>query len=228
MKELKTLSQLKKDFELELEQKPNKEYFIDNEIRQVMNFVYSSTPRASNSSFYRNLVTGRIIDKNKNKRVFQIESYRDEDIFYNAFESYLQDEEYQIDKSYSESELAFEFKLNNIKQAIELAKYYQWLKELKTQLNSKPKQKKSTLSHQQKMLALYYLGIDMRKFLNNVQSAKILSSILDLDESNTKDFLTYFDGKKPKVKINKNIMKVLDLFEHQDFKEISSKIKEDL
>jgi hypothetical protein len=32
------------------------------------------------------------------------------------------------------------------------------------------------------MLALYYLGLDMRKFMNNKQSAFILSKIIAFDE----------------------------------------------
>ncbi len=68
----------------------------------------------------------------------------------------------------------------------------------------------------------------MRKFNNNVQSANILSQILDLDESNTKRYLTYFEGNKGKVKTENNIKKMLELFEHQDFKNIQKKIKDDL
>lgn len=131
---------------------------------------------------------------------------------------------YEIDKN--DPDNWWKEEIQNI--SIEYAKYYIWLTVQNGNSNKKYSSKKLTLTHAQKMLALYYLGLDFRLYFNNLKSANILSKILDLDESNTKDYLTYFDGVNCKVKTTRNQKIVAELFEHRDFKLVHDKIINDL
>lgn len=212
-----TLEQLNNAFNLELEQtpEPNKINFINNEIKEIEKHLEPKeyTNRLDKRYRYANLNL-------KPNHVFRLNiNYHHKNTFINAFQNFNLRQEIDENEN-SEKQLV-------ILQACEFVKHYNWLIVLKSD-DKNIKSKKSSLTHSQKILALYYLGIDMRSFQNNVQSAKILSSILDLDESNTKDYLTYFEGKKSKVKNKKNINKIADIFEHQDFKTVLDKIKKDL
>lgn len=213
-----TLEELILKFNSELTKIPdsNKLIFIENEIKEIDSLLKSKRAIKDRMDPYgfTTPIPMRVFDIHINPNYIQE--------FAKAFNDY-----YFYEKLVDLETIQTSNSKDIIFQAYELVKYYKWLKEQITDSSAKPHQKKSALTHSQKLLALYYLGIDMSNYYNNVQSAKILSLILDLDESNTKDYLTYFEGKKAKVKNKKNIDKMVELFEHQDFKSILDKIKKE-
>ncbi|KQB43462.1 hypothetical protein RCH33_564 [Flavobacterium daejeonense] len=219
--EIITLSQFQNEFNLVFNKSFSKNYIIDNEINEIHTYINTTQsfkvfqkPKTHSSTNNLKGTFKKLINK-------QNDTY-----FSRAFNDYMLEGKHEIEISPDDSSLAYDYKLKTSKQAYEFAEYYKWLEKLKQQ--PQKIEKKNSLSHKEKMLALFYLGLDMRKFNNNVQSANILSQILDLDESNTKRYLTYFEGNKGKVKTENNIKKMLELFEHQDFKNIQKKIKDDL
>ena len=86
---------------------------------------------------------------------------------------------------------------------------------------------KSDLTHKQKMLALHYLGLDLSQY-DNTKSAKILSLILDLDEGNTRKYLSYVAAGKNEVRTKSNFKKLNEVFKHQGLDDIAFTIKNDL
>ncbi|SNR75516.1 hypothetical protein [Lutibacter flavus] len=218
-----TPNQFIEEFKKKYEETPNKKYLLDNEIRQIDIYTSSNEVSFVSSNHPLDIGLGFIADTNSvfTLRILDSFSRGKFNVFFNhnLLGTNYSPGKYEPDDWYNDKMCI---------QGNAFAEYYKWLNELKEQPLSSPKQKKSTLTHSQKILALYYLGIDMSKFQNNVQSAKILSSILDLDYTNTKEFLTYFEGKKPKVKNKSNIKKMSELFEHQIFKCILDEIKKDL
>lgn len=219
--EIITLEQFQNDFNKSIEKSLNQKYDIESQIKEILEFVNTipnqRTFRKPIRPEFRTIRTS-IVSK--------IYPY-DRILLSNAFYSIKETGNYDLVHTVNDSEPTNHYITNTVKQAFELFEYYKWLNEL---LNPSKKVEKKTeeLSHKAKILALYYLGLDMRKFGNNLQSAKILSKILGLDESNTKRYLTYFDGNTAKVKTKENLNTALELFEHKDFKEIHSKIKKDL
>lgn len=215
--------ELQNKFNTATENSINRNILIETEIREIENYI-NNIPVYARA--FKKAVKPLTI--NKSPKIFDFSDvYINRKIFNESFYEYLNNgKPITIERLYNDNDEIYKHKQNSADQAIEFFKYYEWLK---IQLLTPQKaEKKSSLSHKEKMLALYYLGLDMRKFSNNKQSAIILSKILGLDESNTKDYLTYFDGNKGKVKTEANINKMLDLFENQDFKEIQKKIKDDL
>jgi hypothetical protein len=201
----------------------NRHTLITFEIREIEEYI--NTIPANTRAFRKMIYTSTV---NASKKIFDFSGiYIDRKVFNESFYQYLNNgTPITIERLYNDNDEIYNHKQNSADQAIEFFKYYEWLK---IQLLTPQKvEKKNTLNHKEKMLALYYLGLDMRKFGNNVQSAIILSKIIGFDESNTKRFLTYFDGKECEVKKEPNMTKMLELFEHHDFKEIHNAIKKDL
>lgn len=214
-----TLKEFQDKFNSILEPLNDKLNIINHELKEIENFIkFEENKHQRNKLDKFNLLTPKPV------HIFEIRIHNSFGIqFAKAFNDYN-----LFEKTVKLEDVENSDSKDIINQAYEFVKYYKWLKVLIHELSAKPQQKKSSLTHAQKILALYYLGIDMSKFQNNVKSAKILASILDLDESNTKDYLTYFGGKKTKVKNKSNINKMIDLFEPQEFKDILKKVKEDL
>jgi len=109
-------------------------------------------------------------------------------------------------------------------QGIEFAKYSLWLEEQK-ELNKNKTQKKNTLSKNEQILMLSYMGFDFLNFENKLQLSKVLCLIIDKSEKNVRDALTHFDRD---VKNEANLNSILTRFQHKDFANIREKIKEDL
>lgn len=220
--EITKLEQLQNNFKLALEKSLNQKHTIDTEIKEVEDFI-NTIPiqrafRKPIKAEFKTLRTTRVFNLNPCDR--QLLS----DAFYSITET---GDFNDLSRTVNDTDLTYQHRTNTVKQAFELFEYYKWLNKLLT-VPQKEEKKSDGLSHKERMLALYYLGLDMRKFGNNLQSAKILSKIIGFDESNTKKFLTYFDGKECEVKKEPNITKMLELFEHQDFKEIHNAVRKDL
>ncbi|MFV5686633.1 hypothetical protein ACM55I_14445 [Flavobacterium sp. GB2R13] len=220
--EIIKLQELQDNFYSAIENSINQKFDINREMNEIQDYIKD----IPNYSRFRKAV--KPLFNNKANRVFKInisDLLRSQ--FSDAFNSYIRIGSYELKSFHADTNEMHQIKEHTAKQAYEFSEYYKWLDTLLTS-PQKAEKKNEGLSHKEKMLALYYLGLDMRKFRNNLQSAKILSKILDLDESNTKDNLTYFDGINCKVKTETNLKKVLDLFEHKDFKEIHVAITKDL
>ncbi|WP_029034232.1 hypothetical protein [Salinimicrobium terrae] len=218
---LTTLSELKKAFHSALEEATDKQYLIENELREINNFIsYVPIPKVQKRLYvkYHSVQKGtEIFDLN-------IPQAQRKD-FTEAFNSILRTGEFQIEKSFHEPNEAFEIRLNIKKQAFEFAEYYRWLNELKS--SPQKASKKNVLTHKQKLLALHYLGLDTSKF-DNSAVAKILSEILELSEDNTRQYLSYISAGRNNVRTKTNLEKVNQLFEEQGLTDISKKIKSDI
>ena len=217
--EVVKLIELQEKFNSVSKDSPYQTIIIENEIDEVMKYVTTIPPVYGMKHFkeiskpHTKFISNKIFSINIQNRV----------LFSKAFSEIMYTGDFKL-----ESPNLNEYK--TIEQAKEFFEYYLWLrKKLKETQNTPQKvEKKNSLTHKQKMLALYYLGLDFRKFRNNKQSAIILSKILDLDFYNTKENLTYFDGINCEVKTEDNIKATLELFEHKDFNEIYTRIKKDL
>ena len=203
------------EFENELNKnETNNEYLINREIIQIE--LYVNTPQNRG----RNLISlhDEIIITNS---VFDLSHYSKTDLFNEIFNEYI------IYGSAKKTKSRIQKHNENLYQlAVYFAEYYLWLKELQSNPLRKPK--KSKLNHQQKMLALYYLGLDLRKF-DDTKVGFVLSQILDLNEVNTRKFLPklYFNSKGNDVRTEESFKKLSKLFENEQFEDISNKIKDD-
>lgn len=218
---IKPLSQLKQNFNSELETTTDKNLLIENELREINNFInYTPIPKSGKGVFMK------YYPPPKSTGVFNINiSQYQRAQFTLAFNNYVSLGENDIQKNYHEPEEAYIIRKNVSDQAKEFFNYYQWLISLK----EKPKstQKKSSLDHKEKLLALHYLGLDLSKF-DNKKTAKILSEIIGHSEENTRKYLSYLTAGKNNVRTPKTLKNTLNLFESQGFNDISNTIKADL
>ncbi len=214
-----TFSELKKAFNSALENSPDKQFLIDNELREINNFInYVPIPKVQKRLYVK------YYPAQKGTGIFNIEVSPGRS-FNEAFNSILRTGDFQIEKSFHEPTEAFEIRQNIVKQAYEFAEYYKWLNSLKNSPQKLPK--KSSLDHKEKLLALHYLGLDLSKF-DNKKTAKILSEIIGHSEENTRKYLSYLAAGKNDVRTPKTLKNTLNLFESQGFDEISNTIKTDL
>ncbi len=216
-----SLESFQEQFNAALNEATNPELFIENEIKEIEIF----TPKGEPAFNYRDAFKNRKL-KRKDYGVFEITlKYFNKQVFVEAFHSFLITGDFKINpKTSQEDDLFYQTKLISMQQAKEFSKYYLWLKNLKP---SDKVQKQSSLSHKQKMLALHYLGLDLSKY-DNTKSAKILSLILDLDEGNTRKYLSYVSAGKNDVRTKTNLSKLNEVFKHQGLDDIAFTIKNDL
>lgn len=216
---LTTLSELKRTFNSALEQSPDKQFLIENELREVFNFINNiPIPKVQKRFFVKYHPT------QKGTGIFNLPIHQGRD-FSEAFNTIIRTGEFHIEKKFHEPIEAFEIRQNVIKQAFEFVEYYKWLNGLKNSPQKLPK--KSSLDHKEKLLALHYLGLDLSKF-DNKKTAKILSEIIGHSEENTRKYLSYLAAGKNDVRTPKTLKNTLNLFESQGFNEISNTIKTDL
>lgn len=109
-------------------------------------------------------------------------------------------------------------------QGIEFAKYVLWLK---NSVNTSNSNRQPIIPHKQKMLILYYLGINVSDN-DNSKIAKILSEVLNLSEENTRRYLSWVQSGKNDVRTIKNLKAVKTLFDTNNLLEISSQIQKDI
>lgn len=216
-----SLSEFKNSFSSALEEETDKNFLIENELREVNNYVsYVPVPKTQKRLYIK------YYSVQKGTGVFDInihQAQRKE--FTEAFNTILRTGEFKVKKNFHEPTEAFKIRQQIVKQAFEFAEYYKWLNELKTTPQKLPK--KSSLDHKEKLLALHYLGLDLSKF-DNKKSAKILSEIIGHSEENTRKYLSYLAAGKNDVRTPKTLKNTLNLFASQGFDEISNTIKADL
>lgn len=209
-----TFDQFRDKFEKAILPIKNKDSFIDNEIREIESYLYSQEiggdPRKFNFSAQRNT-----------RKVFEIEMHKNYlYLLTEAFQGFDIDGDYNNKQSDENSKTIIE-------QAKQFCEYYHWLKELKnTPSTSK---KKPELYLNQKLLALHYLGVDLRD-IEDTKSAKMLSYILGSDYENTRKALPqiYFNSPNNKVRTKDNLKKMLWLFDNEQFKKIKQTITSDI
>lgn len=214
--------ELQNKFNTATENNANRNLLIENEIREIENYV-NYIP-AYTSPFRKKAIPLTI---NKSPKIFDFgNTYIDRKIFNESFYEYLNSgKPITIERLHNDNDEMYRIKQNSANQSIETFKYYEWLK---IQLSIPQKaQKKSSLSHKQKLLALHYLGLDTSKY-DNTKIAKILSEILELSEDNTRQYLSYLSAGKNDVRTKTNLEKVNQLFENQEITDISNTIKKDL
>jgi hypothetical protein len=218
-----TNTQLQKDFMSVFERSMNQTFIIESALVEVLDFV-------NNIPTYKKF--GRIEKPNSINKGIKILKLDVTDLsrarFNEAFKEYMITGSFAPVKQANDTEAMFEHQLEITKQAIELAEYYKWLNEFNAMPSKKAKQTVS-LNHEQKLLALYYLGLDTQKY-DNTKCANILASIINLSIQNTREHLTYLysDGIDNPVRNKKNLEKVLQQFESQGLTEIVDKIKLDI
>ncbi|MHC0439256.1 hypothetical protein [Flavobacterium sp. 3-210] len=221
--EIIRLQQFQNDFNSVAEKSPNKPLVIEKELEEInkyLNFDLAET--------YKKPKILRFYSHPKPQRIFNINipNYL-RDIFSEAFNSYLTYGTYNQEKHPNEEIESFQKKLNTAEQAFELFEYYKWLKK---QLTTKTKTKPSiTLNHQEKILALHFLGMDTIN-LNATKTAKMLSAILGLDEQNTREILgaLYINAVNNPVRTKKHFENLQHHFENIGLSEISKKIKDEI
>ncbi|WP_345167055.1 hypothetical protein [Algibacter aquimarinus] len=156
------------------------------------------------------------------------------DTFTSSYEQYFFNEKendfipFKKDKDITQEQLdSFnERHIKYHKQGSEFAKYVLWLKkgENKSELI---KRNTSELSHKQKMLILYYLGLDILEH-DKTSMSKLLFHLLELNEDNTRKYLSYVANGKNEVRTEKNLTKVKLLFEKFGFLGLSNTIQKDI
>lgn len=112
-------------------------------------------------------------------------------------------------------------------QAIELAKYTIWLKELKSTNTLKPQKKKDTLSQKQKLLALHYLGLDFRNH-DYIKSAKVLQEIYGHHFEDSRKLMPMLYDTNNTLKTSDNLRSVLNIFKSIGFTDAVEDIQKDL
>lgn len=215
-----TSTELQEKFDLTIQNNSNRNIKIDNEIKAIEEYVYNiPTP----SRPLRKPLTP--VSVNKTPQVFDLgNTYIDRKIFNEAFSKYLSEEKTTIVERYHNvSDETHFLNQRSADQAIELFKYYRWLKVILTQ-KTKPA---ITLNHQEKMLALHFLGMDTSKFDDN-KIAKILSVILGLDEQNTRKILgtLYIDAVNNPVRNKKHFENLQNQFQNVGLNKIAEDIKD--
>lgn len=210
------------DFKKELTEVENEKYLIQNEIRQIDLYVSNTSfnkenPLNVNSNLGSNQFekTNSVFDLSKN--IFKKERFN------TFFKCHILGKKYVPGKYESDDW----YKEDIYIEANLFADYYNWLKEL--DVKPKTTKNKSKLTLNQKVLALHYLGLDLKKY-DRTKSSNVLSQIIGEDESNTRKSLNYLNSatKEEKVKNIQNLKKLIELFKNEQFDKIKIKIKEDL
>lgn len=201
-----------------LEEVSNKDFLIKNEINQIELF----TSREDNLFPIKSLSDGGAFSSQKTRSVFNLSYFGAVNTLNAVFHEYVLHgtlDNIQIEKHH--------FNKSSFDTGVLFGEYYLWLKELESNPLNKPK--KSKLNHQQKLLALQYLGLDLRQF-DDTKAGFVLSQILDLNEINTRKILPkiYFNSIGNDVRTKESFTKLLKLFENQQFDDISTRIKEDM
>ena len=219
---LTTLSELQNNFNSALKNATSKKFLIETELREIERYL-EYDPR---EKYAKRRGISKYIAPPKTYEIFKlrIPNYQ-RGIFNIAFNSFMRNGEFETPRHENKTDEQFKDDELVVKQAYEFSKYYTWLISLKE--TPEKSIKKSSLTHKQKLLALYYFGLDTSKY-DNSKTAKILSQILDLSEDNTRQYLSYLTAGKNNVRTKSNLEKVSQLFEEQELNDISTSIKKDI
>lgn len=220
------LSELKNDFSSAVEEAADKNFLIENELREINNFVnYNPIPKNGKKGMFRKLYPAP-----QSTGVFglNIDQYQRTN-FTQAFNAFIKTGEHKLEKNYHEPEEAFLIRKNVSEQAKEFYNYYRWLNELKT--NPKTSDNSSTklggLTNRQKVLALHYLGLQF-KDQDYSQTARLLEPILNIQWGDSRKYVRILHHQDEKMMNRENLKAVLHLFEKENFTDQAKKIRVDL
>ena len=213
-----TFIELKEKFNYKLKEVKHPSALIQNEITEIEKLLEKTK---NTYPIQGGIMSFAHTKKVSPHRVFDINLMGyEKEVFVEAFKSYGIYGSYEYENSHVFEEYRQPL-LQIISLAREYVEYYNWLKSLK----NKPTDNKAkvTLSHKEKMLALHYLGLDNSQF-DNSKTAKVLSKVLDLNEENTRKYLSYLHGGKNEVRTDKNLKSVAKLFASAGLEEIAETI----
>ena len=213
------------DFQKELLEVPNQTLLIEIEIKEIEKYTTTSVQNYSNGlpTSFGNHPLYSFGNNIKTNSVFKFKNHPG-DVFNSVFYSYLLNDDFDFntlpDNRFKKRDTEIS------KLAIHFAEYYKWLKELNPQTSQKDNNNKKLDNINQKILALHYLGLKMNTY-ETLHFSKILAGILDVNFENIRKNIPHIYGKNG-IKTKKNLKKLQELFENQNFKLISKKIEEDL
>lgn len=213
MSQIVEFNQLKNDFQKEISNGANEKFLARKERSAIDKFLEIVDKQSSNDgSIYDfmqiNAVFDPLLMAAKSRAPFKV-----------CFDNYLLYQEADPDNAYSDS-------MNEgiVKAAIEFGKYYLWLNDI---LTSNKTAAKNVLTHKQKLIALHYLNLDFNLYENKAL-ARVLASILQLNQENTRKYLSYVSMGENDVRTKNNLNAVKELFENSGMVEVAGKIEEDL
>ena len=233
---VRKLQELQEIFNIRLNNAKNKDILIENELKQIDIFLHTEGSNNSRKEILDLLAQYDNLKSNFDRINWLYYSKGDFDTFLRYYEDYLVNgiespiPVYEFNNEISQEQVdGFFEEIKRIrKQAIELAKYALWLKELTTPNSSKLQKPKNSLTQKEKLLALHYLNIDFGENESNKDRAKLLSLILGLGEENIRKNLSYVSAGKNDVRTQANLKSVSQLFESHGFTDISLTIKKEL
>lgn len=221
---------LQKDFLKRSKKISNTKHFLENELKQIDIFLnhkayevrsdyliggndYQSEIKIIDSVYYNVRSAWSTFIKPYNEYY-----YNGTEMPYKPIESMLGNTKEEVDETNKR------VKQYHI-QGTEFAKYVLWLKELQSNPVKKSSENKfSDLNNDQKLLALHYLGLDLRDYTKK-QAAYALGQILNIGNENIRKNLSVFQGGKNKLRTPENFDKLIELFENKTFESISNKLK---
>ncbi|MBO6605312.1 hypothetical protein [Psychroserpens sp.] len=210
-----TNNQFIEKFKTELVNASDQNYLIENEIEQIKYFTMTRNTEFAPNPF-------RSYNNNSTNSVFDLSNLGNKNPIVDAFHHYLRFEEV------SSSEIQH-LNRDAIHLGTQLAQYFTWLKDLKAKNEATKVKIKSNLNLEQRMLALYYLGLDLNKY-DDTKTSKILSQVLNYNQDNIRKNLSqlYINSPKNKVRKTSNFEKIIKLFEDQQFAAIKKRIEDDM
>ncbi len=208
-------------FEKRLNEVPNKEYLILNEIKQIEKTVSSDEPwQEYDDEPWR---------EEEKHSVFSLSQRGSLVLFNSIYHHYLTYGEYAsiLGNGMMEDDSI----VATVEEVVQFANYYNWLKSIDFNGNPKKSSKKDfSLTHKEKLLALHYLGLRFNKY-ENTKYARILSLIIDESEEATRQHLSNFHktgNTIKKVKTGKGMNRLKSLFESLEFGEELKLVLKDL
>lgn len=217
MEIIKTFTELKTEFEELLENSNDKKHTIDNELNAVMYFV--------NTEF--EFEFPKMSKPPKLLKKYNLFILYSNELFKTAFNKYIETGKYNIERKHTDNDNSYAYKQKVVYQSFEFAEYYKWLRSL-TNENVFKNTKKETLTIKQKLLALHYLGLNI-KDSNNNRIAEIIAEVLGVGSENIRKSLSHLTaGKNNTVRTKNNLETVQKLFESKGLTAIGDIIKEDL
>tara|TARA_R110000796_G_scaffold37722_4_gene95342 strand:- start:246253 stop:246948 length:696 start_codon:yes stop_codon:yes gene_type:complete len=221
-----TIEDFQNKLKLKLEKSTQKENLIENEIKEIDNFLNPIEVININSSPYdggsSNIKTLNFTNS------FHLPLQRvDKKLFLEVFKSYYTLGDYQYIKTIDDNEESYNSKILLIDQAKHFCKYYVWLKTQQSSNNSKSKKTNNVLTQRQKLLALHYLGLDFRKY-DYIKSAKVLKEIYGHNYDDCRKIMPQLYDTDNLLKSKDNLRNVLNLFKTIGLTDATAEIQKDL
>ncbi|WP_416448487.1 hypothetical protein ACH3PA_07205 [Leeuwenhoekiella sp. A2] len=226
---LHTLEKLKQDFEKALEKTTAKEYLIENELKAIEGLA-----NPDNLKYHAGIdidIFGNPKLQSTDRTFILNISKGLKHNFALAYKSYYSTGAYTPVRHEQQSDESYNNEIVLSEQARIYVQYHKWLKQLLSQPNEiKQTTSKSNLTHKEKILSLYYMGLRFDTY-ENTKYAKLLSLITGDSEEATRQHLSNFHktgNTIKKVKTEKGLKKLQQLFENLGFEEELNLVNKDI